>query len=148
MLMVAAMILLVCLYPLLLLFALIGFFAFAILWSVFVKLRTEYRVKHLSIEDYEITRETVSHVRQEQYTVQKSRHRSETVVNIIVHFENGKSWRVPLENYLWCEDRSVSDGGVKATTHRGDVMTVVTHKKSGKIITAYSHEFFEYQAEV
>ena len=117
-----------------------------IIVGVSYKLRTHYRVKNVSICDYNITREVVHSIHEEHYKTSGGKYRrSVTVHNYAVRFENGAEWRVPQEVYAWSERLRMSGRGVHESTHRGDTMLIVTDKRTDKIVMAYNTEIFEYK---
>lgn len=121
--------------------------ALLIIVGVSYKLRTHYRVKNVSICDYNITHEVVHSISEEHYKADTGgkRRRIEQIDNYIVHFESGKEWRIPKQNYVWHERLRASDRGVYETTHRGDTMLIATDKRTDKIVMAYNTEIFEYK---
>lgn len=110
-------------------------------------LRIKYRMKMVSICDYNITTEIVYSISEEHYEENigvKSRYTVQRD-NYTIHFESGKEWRIPKENYNWHERLRMQDLGVFHSTHRGDTMLVVTDKKTDRIVMAYNTELFEYK---
>lgn len=101
--------------------------------------------KNFRIDDYEITTEVLAHKIEDTYTVTYRRYHHETVRIFTLYFENGKSWRIPEDNYLWCEERPMSEFAVYQSSHRGNVFIVAVKKDTGEIAMAYNTEFFEYK---
>ena len=136
-------------YPIFILYFFLALIPFIALYSIFEHVRLKNRVKNITINNYDITVETVHSITEEHYRAEtggSTRHRrTEQVDNYIVRFENGKDWRIPKELYNWDERLRRQDLGVYNTTHRGDTMIVVTEKNTGKIVVAYSAEYFEYK---
>ncbi len=125
-----------------------------IVGNIFYSVWFKYRIKNVTADDYDITKETVYSTDEEHYEG-KSRYRRRTgglfrikepIDNYIIHFENGKTWRVPKELYIWHEKLCMRNVDIYNSTHRGDTMITVTEKKSGKIVVAYNTEFFEYKS--
>ena len=107
--------------------------------------RVSKSIKDVKISDYTVTEETVESISDEHYRIYnggKFNH-SVPVDNYIVRFENGKTWRIPKDNYLWSEFQ-MTDFSVFNTTHRGDTFTVVTKKSTGEIAVAYNSEYFHF----
>jgi hypothetical protein len=104
----------------------------------------KYRIKNVSINNYDIKNEVVSYIKEETYRY-RGRRRWRTIRVNILYFENGKSWNIPRKNYVWSERCSMSDRELSEITHMGDVFTVVTEKDTGKIVVAYHTGFFEYK---
>ena len=103
------------------------------------------RTKNLSIDDYEIKNVVISHIKEETYTIRKRNAIDKTMCVYIMYFENGKSWNIPKDNYLWSGECPMSDRTLYQTTHRGDVFWVVTKKDTCEIVVAYPTEYFEYK---
>lgn len=103
------------------------------------------RTKNLSIDDYEIKNEVISHIKEETYTIRKRNAIDKTMCVYIMYFENGKSWNIPKDNYLWSGECPMSDRTLYQTTHRGDIFWVVTKKDTCEIVVAYPTEYFEYK---
>ena len=107
--------------------------------------------KKFCIDDYEVTTEVLSHKDEEQYKAIENRYperkwrKYRTITIHTLYFENGKSWRIPEDNYLWCEERPMSEFAVYQSSHRGDVFIVAVKKDTGEIAMAYNTEFFEYK---
>ncbi len=110
-------------------------------------LRFKFQAKRVKICDYEIKTETLSHVCYETYHITRGakRRRGETVHIHTLHFENGKSWSIPENNYSWSVERQMSAFSVYESTQSGDTFIVVTKKSTGKVFVAYNTKFFEYK---
>lgn len=136
-------------YPLFLLWLLLALLGFLIAFAVVHSILFQYRIKHVSVRDYEITTEVVHSISEEHYRAERGgriRHRrTEQINNYNIRFENGKIWRIPKELYAWSERLRKQDLGIYQTTHRGDHLLVVTKKDTGKIVVAYHTELFEYK---
>ena len=109
----------------------------------FNHLRFRFRAKRVKICDYEIKEEPLSHVCYETYR-QRGR-RGYTVHIHTLHFENGKSWVIPENNYSWSVERQMSEFSVYESAQSGDTFIVVTKKSTGKVFVAYNTRFFEYK---
>ena len=101
--------------------------------------------KNVCIVDYDVTTEVLSNKVEESYSAPAGKHRSRTVTNYTLFFENGEGWRIPQDNYLWSEERPMSDFYIYQNSHRGDAFIVVIKKDTGKIAMAYDTEFFKYK---
>ena len=142
--MLAAMVIFQNYYKLILLISL----AFIVIYLVVDHFRQKNSVKNVTLNDYEITVETVSHVKEEIYSTDYSNpiNRNLKQVHVFVmYFENGKVWNIPNDNYTWSHEYSMSDKTLCQLAHRGDTFTVVTNKATGSIIVAYPSEYFEYK---
>lgn len=106
-----------------------------------------YRKKRFSMGDYEITTEKLAYKNEEHFHTRKTRHTTRAVDNYNLYFANGKDWRIPDKNYLWSADNQLSDRFIYDKAHRDDTFIVVTHKKTGKAVTAYPTKFFAYKGE-
>ena len=136
-------------YPIFILWLLLALIVFFICFAIFKHFRLKNEIKNVTINDYIITTEVVHSTAEEHYKAETGgsvRHRrTEQINNYIVRFENGKSWRIPKELYRWNERLRMQDRGVYHTTHRGDVLIVVTEKATDKIVVAYHTDIFEYK---
>lgn len=106
-----------------------------------------FKAKKVSLEDYEITTETVDAVLEEHFTVEKGGRRfrrSKPIDNYVIRFENGKTWQMSNDNYTWSNERPMSDSSIYHSTHRGDLFLVVTKKGTGDIIVAYNTNLFDF----
>ena len=109
----------------------------------FKHFRFKFQAKSVKICDYEIKTETLSHVCYENYRV--TGRRGYTVHIHTLHFENGKSWGIPENNYSWSVERQMSAFSVYESAQSGDTFIVVTKKSTGKVFVAYNTRFFEYK---
>ena len=107
-----------------------------------------YKIKSVCIEDYKIESAVLSHVEEEHYKVKgagvKTRH-SRLASVYTLHFENGRSLRLPKDNYSWSQERLMSDFAIYQSSHRGDPFIIVVKKDSEEIVMAYPTDFFEYK---
>ena len=129
-------------YPLFIVWLLAAVIIFLIGSSIFNHIKLKNLIKKVSINDYYIEKEVVHSTYEEHYRT-GGRH-NELVSNYLIRFENGKSWRISTDNYLWSIERSMSDFAIFQSTHREDTMIVVTKKDTGEIVMAYHTDFFEY----
>ncbi len=124
---------------------------FIVAYLVVDYFRKKNRVNTVSIDDYEIKKESVSHLNEEIYSTDHKIHFSSTIRKIhtahvyIMYFENGKSWNVPKDNYMWSGEHPMSDHTIYQSTHPYDQFWTVTKKDTGEIIMAYPAEYFEYK---
>ena len=98
------------------------------------------------MDDYEIVKKTLSHRVEEKHTERVSKYRKKEVTVYTLHFEGNKSYRIPIEIYLWTPLRRMSDASLYNLSHRGDEFLVVQNKKNGKIEAVYPDKYFEYKA--
>ena len=110
---------------------------------LFRHFRIQIQAKRVKICDYEIKEEPLSHVCYETY--RQRRRRGYTVHIHTLHFENGKSWIIPENNYSWSVERRMSEFSVYESAQSGDTFIVVTKKSTGKVFVAYNTRFFEYK---
>jgi hypothetical protein len=109
------------------------------------------KINNISIDDYEIKKESVSHINEEIYSTDHKIHFSPTVKKIhtahvyIMYFENGKSWNIPKDNYTWSKENPLSDHTIYRSTRSGDRFWTVTKKDTGEIVMAYPSEYFQYK---
>ena len=134
---------------------------FIFVYAIFYPIFRNHRIKKITIQEYSITTETVYRISDEHYYELSTSGRGGIsailalfgkntgvpVANYTVHFENGKSWLIPKQNYKWHEQLYRNDEQLFGTIHREDTMIVVTSKKTGKIVMAYHTDLFEYQNE-
>ncbi len=132
-------------YPPSSLWLLIAFLAYAIGSAVFYYVRRNIRIKNVSINDYDIFTDILSHKSEEHFKVQKSKRRTETINNYSLHFENGKTWRISKDNHFWSKECPMSDAFIHENAHRGDTFILVVKRDTGEIAMAYSTELFEYK---
>lgn len=137
-------------YPPFILWALLALLVALPVMAIVGRIRLKHRIKSVSLDDYEITIETVHSIDEEHFKVERGggairRYRStETVHNYYIRFENGKIWHLPKELYAWSERLRQGDVGIFNATHRDDRMIVVTKKDTGEIVVAYHTDIFEY----
>ena len=131
--------------PEFILWELVSFIALAFLYIIFLIFRQRIKIKKVSINDYSVTTEIVHSTSKEHFTVRRGKYYVKRVDNYTLRFENGKTWRIPKDNYLWSVERPMSDFAIYESTHREDTMIVVTKKDSGDIVMAYHTDFFEYR---
>ena len=122
----------------------LGIFLYAILCFILSPIILKFKTHRVKIDDYAIKNEIVYGLREEHFTSREGKHRR-PVHNYIIRFENGKSWRIPKDNYLWRDDCPMFDSLVYKEVNRGDTMIVVTKKKNGKVVMAYSTKIFQYK---
>ena len=125
--------------------------AFIVVYLIIDHFLKQKSIHNVSIENYEIKTECVSCVKEEIYSTDHKIHLSPTVKKIhtaqvyIMFFDNGKVWNIPKNNYIWSGEYPMSDDFIYKNTHFGDIFWTVTEKQTGKIVVAYSAEYFEYK---
>ena len=132
-------------YPEFLPWVAISVFLFVVVYTIFCYVRLGAKIKRVSIGNYEIKTEVVSHTYSESYVAKGAKYHSERINNYTLHFEDGKKWDVPKDNYLWSVERRMSDFAIYNSSHRGDEFIVVTKRETGDVVMAYNTEFFEYK---
>ena len=135
--------------------ALLGMTALLILAIPAYFLWKKHKQKTVSMDDYEVMEDTLSHKEEEEHkeTRNATRYHRRTVtvmrtVTVVVyrlHFESGKSLQIPGNNFSWSEEQSMSDASLYNESHRGDGFYLVVHKESGKIAAVYPKSRFIYQ---
>ncbi len=140
------------LYPYLLIGGALALVMFVILRPILMTILLNHRAKKVSIDDYEIRNEILSHKNIKKIHIRlrgkgASRIPVSTTISIyILNFENGKSWYIPRDcNYAWSVEHSRSDLAIYQESHREDSFIVVTKKDTGKIVMAYHTKLFEYR---
>lgn len=109
------------------------------------RFRKKKSIKNVSIEDYEIKNEAISYIKEEVY-ISNHRSRINRYTSVyIMHFEDGKTYNIPKNNYVWSKECPMSDRTLYEMTHRGDIFTVVTKKDTGEIVMTYPTDYFEYK---
>ncbi|MBQ9783750.1 MAG: hypothetical protein IJW44_04450 [Clostridia bacterium] len=119
-----------------------------ILSCVLGGLKKRHRIKSVRMEDYQLEVVPLSHKEEEHYRQRRGGarvRRSKQIDNYTLHFENGKSLRLPKDNYCWSRERPMSDHALYQCVYRGSECILVTHKESGRIVMAYPAEYFEYK---
>ena len=134
-------------YPTFILWLVPALVAFFVVYSIFNRVRLKYRIKNVTLNNYDITKETVHGTMEEHYKAERGGkiRRTEQIDNYAICFENGKNWRLPKELYSWTEEFRVSDWGIYQGAHREDVFIVVTNKHTNEIVVAYHTDVFEYK---
>lgn len=113
--------------------------------------RKKNKINVVSMDDYEIKEERVAYINEEIYSTDNKIHFHSLIKKIhtarvyIMCFENGKSWNVPKDNYLWSKECPMSDRTLYQITNCGDVFLIVTQKDTGEIVMTYHADFFEYK---
>ena len=129
--------------------ALLGMTALLILAIPAYFLWKKHKQKTVSMDDYEVMEDTLSHKEEEEHKEtrkpQRYCRRTFTVVVYRLHFESGKSLQIPGNNFSWSEEQSMSDASLYNESHRGDGFYLVVHKESGKIAAVYPKSRFIYQ---
>ena len=133
-------------YPKAVLWGLLAILISIIPCSLISRFQVKRRIKAISMDDYKIKTDIISHTESEHYKTEARRGRKR-VDNYTLYFESGACWRIPPENYNWRERQRSSARGVHQNAHRGDVFTVVQKKNTGDIAVAYHTEFFTYKEE-
>ena len=129
---------------------LLAYLIFIVVYLTVEYFRKKSSIKNVDIDDYEIKKVAVSFVREEVYSTEPGSYsyiekKLKTVHVYIMYFENGKSWNIPRDNYLWSKECPMSDRTLYQTTHCGDAFWVVTKKDTGEIVVAYPTDFFDYK---
>ena len=136
-------------YPMFIVWLSLALLVFVICHTVFCFARLKKQIKMVTIDDYDITKETVSSTSEEHFradAVGSLRHRhTEKIDNYTVHFDNGKSWRIPKELYRWDDRLRMRDADICSSIHRTDTLIAVTKKETGEVVVAYNTNVFEYR---
>ena len=117
--------------------------------TLVIKWCKAYRIKTLTLEDYEITTDILCRVSEESfkedYVFEKTTDQM-PVKNYFFHFEGGSIWHVPESLYIygWSEKHNTSTLHLYENARCGNVFILVKHKQSGKTVMAYDTNLFEY----
>ena len=109
--------------------------------------RKRKRIQNITLGDYCITKETVESLREDDYILDSPNRAFVTKAHYrySISFENERTWLIPKECYTWSKEHRMTDHGIFQTTQKGDVMTVVAKKDTGRITVAYNSAIFEYK---
>ena len=108
--------------------------------------RKRKRIQNITLDDYCITKETVRSVCEDEHVTDSvSRPYAYKFCSYSICFENERTWLIPKECYTWSKEHRMTDHGIFQTTQKGDVMTVVAKKDTGRIVVAYNSAIFEYK---
>ena len=111
-------------------------------------LKQRNRIKNVRIEDYEIDTASLVEIEHESYKVKRGikwYSPVETINHYTLKFDNGEAWCVPKDNYLWCDERPMTDWAICRSSKQGDAFIVVRKINTREIVMAYPAEFFEYR---
>ncbi len=126
-------------------FILIASIALIYIFYFIMQLARRGKTKRITLSDFEITKQILSHKSSESFKVETggsvSHRKTEQVDNYILYFEDGRSWQLFDYNY----SSYLSDYYVYTNCHRGDSFIVVSNKNTGKIVVAYHMDRFEYK---
>ena len=129
------------------LWVLLALFIYIVIGTLFLHLIRSLKAKRVSINDYNITTESVKRTSEEHFKIRRAGKwkRKKPIDNYALYFDNDKCWRIPKDNYLWSSEYPMSDHAIFQSVNMGDKMIVVTKKRTGKPVMAYHTEFFEYK---
>ena len=115
--------------------------------NLLLRLIRSSKAKKVSINDYNITTESVKHISEEHFKIRRAGKwkGKKPIDNYALYFDNDKCWRIPKDNYLWSTEYPMSDHAIFQSVSIGDKMLVITQKRTGKTVMAYHTEFFEYK---
>ena len=134
-------------YPKLYFLIFIAILLIMVVGSILFFIHRKKTIKKVSIDDYYLTYEIVHSIDEEHYV--KGRYnryeRYEEIDIYTLRFDSGKVWNISKDNYLWSEERPMSDFAIFQSAHRGDRFIVVSGKDTHKVAMAYDTEFFEYK---
>ena len=135
-------------YPLFVLWMLLGFLLFIPAYLIVAKVRLSRKIKAARVEDYEIVVGTLAGVEHEHYRVKRGYKWYSPVYevnNYTLKFEDGGVWCVPKDNYPWSVERPMSDMAICQASEQGDSFIIVRKKIDGKIAVAYPENFFDFR---
>lgn len=117
--------------------------------TLMIKWYKTYRIKTLTLEDYEITTDILCRVSEESFEEDYGFKRTTDqmpVKNYFFHFEGGSIWHIPESLYIygWSEKHNTSTLRLYENARCGNAFILVKHKQSGKTVMAYDTEIFEY----
>ena len=124
---------------------LLGVLVFCIVMGIAEYLLLLRKRKNISMDDYEITSEPMSHKWNEVYSKRVARRRRKSINSFFMRFENDKIWIIPENNYEWTTEGGMSDYYIFQNSHREDTFIVVRSKQTGEIAMAYPAAYFEYK---
>lgn len=132
--------------PALIFLSMIAFGMLMVAYCILEPILFERYKKRISVNDYDISTSVVrsTDAKRNVYGARDKMHLKYDLLYGYIYFENGKKWRIPIQNYLWSEN-AMSDWGIYENTHRGDEFITVSKKKTGKIVVAYNKNLFEYK---
>ena len=133
-------------YPLFVLWMLLGFLLFIPAYLIVAKVRLSRKIKAVRVEDYEIIFGTLAEIDHEHYRVKRGYKwysPVDEINNYTLKFDDGGVWCIPKDNYLWSVERPMSDMAICQSSEHGDSFIIVRKKGDGKIAIAYSEKFFE-----
>ena len=122
------------------------FLAVVILSLIVEPLTCRYRQKKVRVDDYTVSRATVVDREREKYVI-RSRGNSRTVIRCLVTFDNGETWLIPEENFVWSEEQRRSGPALYGEAEPGSTFWIVQKKSTGKIAVAYPTSLFTYREE-
>ena len=135
-------------YPLFVLWMLLGFLLFIPAYLIVAKVRLSRKIKAARVEDYEIILGTLAEIDHEHYRVKRGYKWYSPVYevnNYTLKFEDGGVWCVPKDNYPWSVERPMSDMAICQASEQGDSFIIVRKKIDGKIAVAYPENFFDFR---
>lgn len=146
---VAVLLLTTYLFPLQFVVGLWAAIFIGLIWAYVLVFR-KHRDKPVSMDNYAVTTERLLNTDEDHHTeIPKYRNKFclyRTQVDIYtLHFENGKEFRLPRDNYTWSREIPMSDATICRLAHRGDTFIVATEKSTGKIAAVYHTDFFTYK---
>ena len=133
-------------YPIFILYFFLALIPFIALYSIFEHVRLKNRVKNITINNYDITMETVHSITEEhsrRETGGSIRHRrTEQVNNYIVRFENGKIAKVPLTSYETKTNRKKLANAFYEKVPIADTQVESTNVSASKILSNFENLTF------
>lgn len=131
--------------------ALWAFFLIASLELLLLAVRfcVQRRKSHTArIEDYEIVKKPLSHIRLEKYERRERRSKSTVMRTIEIRFlcfEGYPDYQLPKENYRWSREYVLSNFFIYENAHRGEEFILAVRRSTGEIAVAYDADQFEYK---
>ena len=117
-----------------------------VLWVMLIR-HLLGKPKNVHIKDYEVTADILSYKEHESYNIRGSQTTPTISVDVFrLFFESGRQWCLPTaKNYRWSERNAQQSDRIYDLAKQGDTFITVIEKKTGKIVVAYSTQFFVFK---
>lgn len=110
-----------------------------------VRKRTKHAVQSIRTEDYSVESVAVLSRAEETYFDRYARRRGEWVSVYTLHFDNGKSLKLPKYNFSWSKEYPMSDTAIYHCAAEGSHFYLVCRKDTGEAVLAYPKDYFVYE---
>ena len=119
--------------------------AVGVFLSFLARRRTEHTVRSVRAEDYRVESVVVSGRNEESYFDRYRGRHGEWVSVYTLHFDNGKSLRLPKNNFSWSKEYPMSDTAVYHCVKEGSPFYLVCRKDTGEAVLGYPKDYFVYE---